>query len=450
MDARKEQGSIAGKFLWTIGLYAGSLGVKFSTSIFLSRLLGAEILGVMVVAHAVRAGAQLFADLGLEQHTIHYPKGAESGYLNTAWTVQIIRGLLMSVGCLAVSPLLAGLYDVPVEVFFAVSAAPLLNSFASTAMFTLSRNLDVKVRNLFEFIVEVVGLAINIVLAILIPSVWAPVLAILLTVAFRSLLSFALPHQRHRLVLVREHVMAILRFGRWIALSSLTLYVSLYVDRLYIGQEVPIALLGIYGLARSITDLPPVLASRLGYQIVFPVMAAERNGSANAGMERELLTSRRHFVLLTALGLSILLGWSDWAIRILYGAEFDAGGWMLFLLLFGTWASFLCGLNEAAVMGRGKPNYVSLINVARIAGMVVALPVGFAVGGLPGAILGLTVVEVVRYVLILATQLRLGGGFLLQDGASTAVMLVVAAAFVAARMYLGLGVPWEGVAWGLN
>jgi O-antigen/teichoic acid export membrane protein len=445
MDAENKQGSIAGKFLWTIGLYAGSLGVKFSTSIFLSRLLGAEILGVMVVAHAVRAGAQLFADLGLEQHAIHYPQGGDGNYLNTAWTVQIVRGLLMSLGCLALSPLLSHLYEIPVEVLFAVSAAPLLNSLASTAMFTLSRNLDVKIRNLFEFVVELFGLAVNIGLAIIMPSVWAPVLAILLTVAFRSILSFALPHQPHRLLLVREHVLSILRFGRWIALSSLTLYLSLYVDRLYIGQAVPIALLGVYGLARSVTDLPPVLANRLGYQIVFPVIAAERNGNGGS-LGQELFTSRQHFVLLAALGMAILLGWSDWAIRILYGAAFAQGGWMLFLLLWGTWAAFLSGLNEAAVMGKGKPHVVSMINVARIVGMLAALPLGFALGGLPGAILALSVVETSRYLLIAAAQWYLGASFLRQDALGTGVMIAVAAAFVAARAYLGLGMPWQGIA----
>ena len=77
MDYIKKQESIIAKFMWTIGLYAGSLVVRFSTSIFLSRLLGPEVLGVMVVAQAVRTGAQLFGDLGLEQHTIHYDRGDE-------------------------------------------------------------------------------------------------------------------------------------------------------------------------------------------------------------------------------------------------------------------------------------------------------------------------------------------------------------------------------------
>ncbi len=444
MNTVVKPGSVAAKFMWTIGLYAGSLAVKFSTSIFLSRLLGAEILGVMVVAQAVRVGAQLFADLGLEQHTIHYAKGDDPDYLNTAWSVQIARGMIMSVGCLLLSPLLSTLYEVPVEVFYAVSAAPLIHCFASTAMFTLSRQLDVKIRNLFEFVIEVAGLAVNIGLAIAMPTVWAPVLGMLLTVAFRTVLSFFLPHQRHRLLLLWEHVLSILRFGRWIALSSLTLFVSLYLDRLYIGKEVTIATLGVYGLARAVSDLPIVLASRLGYQIVFPVFAAERNGTG-AGMGKQLFRTRQYFVLLAALGTAVLLGWSDWAIRILYGPEFREGGWMLFLLLLGTWAAFLSSLNDAAVMGKGKPQFVSVINVLRIVGLVVALPVGFALGGLPAAILGMAVVEVCRYGLIAAAQIRLGASFLRQDAIGTAAIAVFLALFLLARSYLGLGEPWTGM-----
>ena len=162
-------------------------------------------------------------------------------------------------------------------------------------------------------------------------------------------------------------------------------------------------------------------------------------------MSRDLLRNRLLFVLLAALGMAILLGWSDWAIRILYGAEFQEGGWMLFLLLFGTWASFLSGLNEAAVMGKGKPQFISLINVLRIAAMAVTLPAGFMLWGLPGTIMAMAAVELVRYLLISFAQLRLGAGFLGQDAIGTGVLTAILACFLILRSLLGLGEPWQGM-----
>src|SRR5216683_1079260 len=177
---RGELSSIANKFLWTTGIYVSSIGVRFLTSVVLSRLLGPEILGVMVLANTVRVGAELLGDIGLEQNVIRSPHGNEARFLNTAWTIQLTRGLILSCVCLSLAPILSRLYNVQLDVLLAISAAPLLNSLASTSVFTLAKRLEVKKRNFFELTVESFGVVINIALALVMPTVWAPVLGVLL------------------------------------------------------------------------------------------------------------------------------------------------------------------------------------------------------------------------------------------------------------------------------
>ncbi len=71
-------------FVWTTGIYASSIAVRFLTSVALSRLLAPEILGVIVIAQTVRVGADLLGDLGLEQSVIRSPNGDDARFLNTA------------------------------------------------------------------------------------------------------------------------------------------------------------------------------------------------------------------------------------------------------------------------------------------------------------------------------------------------------------------------------
>jgi hypothetical protein len=57
-----------------------------------------------------------------------------------------------------------------------------------------------------------------------------------------------------------------MHFGKWIFVSSMVFFLSTYIDRLYLGKVVPLELLGIYGIARSISDLTGNLVLRLGFR----------------------------------------------------------------------------------------------------------------------------------------------------------------------------------------
>lgn len=438
---RRGERSIAAKSLWTIGTYVASAGIRFGSSIVLSQLLGPAVLGVVVIAQAARVGTDLLTDLGFEQNVVSSPHGDDPAFLNTVWTMQIVRGVLISLAFASLAPLLAHAYGIDVAVMLAMSAAPFLSSLASTSIYSLSRRMEVRTRNLFELATEVTGLALNVAFAVALKNVWAPILGILLTLCARSAYSYALPHVRHRPAFHREHAVAILHFSKWIMLSSLALYAAVYIDRLYLGLVVPLAMLGVYGLAKTVSDLPQTVAGRLAFQIVFPFIARNRE-SFDSAARRDLARTRGQFVALVMLGIGTVMAWSDWAIHILYGRRYEEAGWMLCLLLAGSWIGVLASLNEATVFGHGRPQFVSLANMVRSIVIAAALPTGFALGGLPGALMALPAGEVSRYLLLLRTQRRLGMTFLRQDATFSLGLLAIGSAWIGVRLALGLGVPW--------
>lgn len=439
-----QQSSIASKSLWTMGTYAASASIRFGSNIVLSRLLGPEILGVVVLAQAIRTGSELLTDLGLEQNVVRSPHGDEERFLNTVWTMQILRGMLVSLACLCLTPLFARFYHVDMVILMIVSAAPLLNSLVSTSIFTLSKRLDVKTRNMFELVAETVGLVINVTLAFSLQNVWAPVLAIPLSIAARSALTYLLPHPKHRFVLDRIHAPAIFNFSKWIMLSSLAFYAAVYVDRLFLGRVVTLGTLGIYGLARAVADLPNTVAGRLAFQIVFPFVASHEDSfTAGSANRAELARARRNFLLLVLAGIATVMASADWVVIILYGHRYAAAGWMLCILLVGGWIAVLSSLNEATVFGRGKPQNVSLANVIRFFMMAAILPTGFALWNLPGALLALPASELTRYLVLMKAQRRLETTFLVQDAILSLGLLALFVWWITIRLAFGLGLPWS-------
>lgn len=436
--------SIRSKSIWTIGTYVASSAIRFSSNIALSRLLTPEILGIVVIAQAVRVGTELLSDVGLQQNVVHSEDGDDPLFLNTAWTIQVVRGLIISLICAALSPALAAFYDIDTSILLAISLAPFLGGLMSTSLYTLSRQLEVKKRNLFDLASEAVGLLVTISLALTLRNVWAPIIGILASITIKSVMTYALPHPRHRILLDRRHAWAIFHFSKWIMLSSLAFYAAIYVDRLYLGRVLPLAMLGIYGLARAISDLPQTVSGRLAFQIVFPFVSGLRSGVDDAS-RRELGHTRLLFLLLVAAGTATLISWSDWAVKLLYGPKYLAAGSALSILLVGSWIGVVAQLNEAIVFGGGKPKFVSLANIIRIMVIIVMLPAGFAIGGLPVALIALPASELARAVILFVAQRRVGITFLTQDVALSAGLLVLVLSWIAVRLALGLGTPWSGM-----
>ena len=86
---------------------------------------------------------------------------------------------------------------------------------------------------------------------------------------------FLLPDVKQRFHLSRPFVREILHFGKWITLSSIVSFMAVNFDRLYLAKIVPLALLGVYGIARSISELFSVAIGYLGNTVLFPFIASQ-------------------------------------------------------------------------------------------------------------------------------------------------------------------------------
>jgi len=435
------------KFFWTAGTFGLSAGLKFGLNIVLAWLLAPEILGILLVVNAVRLGIELLTDVGIEQNMVHHPDGLEQRFRDTAWTLQVLRGLLLSLVFLAAAPALAQAYDIDLRIFLIVALSPLISGLHSTAIFVLVKQLEVRQRNSFELLCEALAFALQIVLALVLRSVWAPVFGLLGAVAIRSALSYALPLARQRLRFDRTIVLRILDYGKWIALTSLVMYAASNLDRLYLGKVAPLALVGIYGIARAIAELPTTLARRMSYQIIFPALAGATAQNMSDRLS-ELGGIRFLFTGGVCVALAAAAGIADFLILLIYDARYAEAGWMLCVLLLGALFAALSNLNEALILGAGKPLLSSLANLARLASLAILLPLGFAGAGFAGAVIAVAAVEVLHYGFIALGLLKVRAHFFRHDALALLLGALVFLAILLARGLFGLGNVLAGI-WGI-
>lgn len=407
--------------------FGGSQVLRFAGNLILTRLLFEEAFGWMALVGALLQGLQLFSDVGIGPSIIQSKRGEDPRFLNTAWTVQILRGLVLWICACIVALPFARFYGDPVlALIVPVSGlTALISGFNSTRIFSMYRNVDLARVARVELGSQAAGLVVMCGWALVDRSIWALVAGGLGgSVARLALSHTVLPGITNRLSWDRSAVRALFHFGRWIFFSTLLTFVVGQSDRLIFGKMIPIALLGVYGVAAMIATMPATALSRMGHGVFFPIYSRVHNAGEDL---REIFGRVRLPLLLiagwTSAGLS---GGGEAAVHLLYDARYAEAGWMVQLLALASWFTVLEATNGAALLARGEARWTAASNAGKLAGMIVLIPTGYHVAGFHGAVAGLVLSEVLKYAVSAFAAGRAGLRGWPQDLALSAWVLISA------------------------
>ena len=421
---------------WTVAGFGAGQVIRFASSVILTRMLAPELFGLMTVINTIRVGLELVSDFGVGQNLIYSQNADNPEFYNTAWTLQIGRSLIIFLLILASAVPFARFYNIPTLVYLlpTTGIGTLFLGLTSLAPFFLQKRLQFGKINAFQLFYSAVLSAVLVLFCYLSPTIWALVIGGVVAAVINAVASyFLLPEIKHRLFIDRRFISEILHFGKWISLSSVVYFLSMNFDRLYFAKVIPLELLGVYGIARSMSDLLGLLGSRLASGVVFPFVSSHSN-VPRTSLREELAPIRVRFLLLAALGCSLLIATADLAIKILYDQRYQAAGWILPVLVVASWFSIVTNLNESMLLGLGAPSYMAISNSLKFVLLLFGLPLSFKFGGLVGAVTVLPLVEACRYVPLYLGQRRQSISFGAQDLGVTIAMFLM----------IGL---WEGLRW---
>lgn len=280
--------------------------------------------------------------------------------------------------------------------------------------------------SVFEACGALISAAVHVTLALLSPTIWALVWGGVITSAAMMVGSFFLvPDLRHRFLIDRYSAREIIGFGKWIFISSIIYFLATNFDRLFVGKTLPLAVVGIYGVARSLAEVLTLLVSNFGNLIIFPGVAAATDEPQE--LRRRLAPLRGKAVFSLCGAVTVFALCSDIIIGVLYDARYHAAAAILPILAVGVWFSMLSSLNEAVLMGLRRPAYSATANALKLVCLLAALPVGIGALGVIGAAWALTATELVKFITVSVGLRRHGVSFILQDLSASAI--VVAAVF---------------------
>jgi O-antigen/teichoic acid export membrane protein len=318
------------------------------------------------------------------------------------------------------------LYDNPeLNVLLPISAAVfVISGFSSPAAFLLQKGMNLRRLAMFNTWTALSSSAAHIALAFYTPTIWALIGGMMISASLSVLGSFFLLNSLRADPDARREIF---HFGKWILAASIIYFAAMNFDRLYLADAVPLAALGVYGIARTFSDAITTLFARIAALVVFPKISAARMEATD--LRTSMLPIRRVALLMLAIGLAGAVSVADLLILSIYDHRYQAAAIFLPVLLVGAWFSVLASLADAMMMGIGKPSNVAIANSVKLLFVVLTVPQALSHGGLVAAVCLLSLAEAVRYGVLIWRKRAFGISFIKQDAGMTSLFLIAIVLF---------------------
>jgi O-antigen/teichoic acid export membrane protein len=405
---------------WALGGQALSHLLRLASNLVLTRLLVPEMFGLMALVAVTLTMLQLLTDVGLREVVVRSARGAEKSFCDTVWTIQIIRGAVLYGVCLMVVLGLAvmghwvgpegdfALADPRLPWLLALGGLVLpISGLQSTKMYTALREFRGADLVRVEVISQAVALCVAVVLAYATASIWALVASNIVGAALAAVLSHvSIAGYRNNLAWNKADAAEVFRIGKWVAGSSILNLLTSCGDRILLGILVTPAQLGIYSIAHALTGMVQMTLNSVSNATGLPALSEVARSNA-AELGRAYYRLRFYFDAACLSISGFLFGAGVAIVDFLYDDRYlDAGQFLSILAVGLIWSRY--SVSGHLYLSLGRPRYLMLISIVNAASLYSLMPIGYAVGGMEGAIWALAIREAAAVPVYLWLNAKIG------------------------------------------
>lgn len=367
-------------------------------SIVLARLLTPEIFGIWAICMTLNRGLTVFSETGFASALIQRQERAEEAR-DTAFTLLILRGALLSVVAFALAPLFSRFYELPLlqPLISVMAIAFFLSGFHNINTILQQKELRYHRLALLDQTTIVLGFVFVVAAAYFYRSVWALVAGHVFTAAVTVILSYLIIPGRPRLAFNRALARELFHYGKFVGAAGIVAFITLELDNLVIGKVLGMEALGLYAVAYMLANLPATQLAKVISGVMLPAYSKlQADIPALRAAYQRTLAFVSMLTIPATVGLAVL---APQIIGVIYGEHWMAGVDALRILaIFGCLRSIgvLSGYLYNAI---GKPKisfYFTLAKLAIIAATIYPLIVAY---GIIGAAVSVTLPSLLTFFL---------------------------------------------------
>lgn len=362
---------VSGGF-WVISLRVINRGLGFIRTIILARFLSPEDFGTFGVAMLGLSTLEAFSQTGFQEALIQKKENIES-YLDTAWTVSVLRGIALFLILFLSAPFISSFFNAAKAtlVIKVMAITALLLGFQNVGVVLFRKQLEFNKQFVYEFSGTSVDLILAISLALILKNFWALVWGNLAANFVRLIISYIIHPYKPRMRLEIDKFRDLFNFGKWVMASGIIVFLITQGDNIFVGKMIGITALGLYQMAYLISNLPATEISQLVAQITFPAFSKLQNSM-----------DRLRDAYLDVLQLSAFLVFPVAGGIVALGTEFTeiclGGSWVpivsaMKVLAFAGLIRSISATTGPLFQGAGRPEIVTKWQPVRLIVLIVLI-----------------------------------------------------------------------------
>lgn len=346
----------------------------------LGRLLTPAQFGYFGIATLILSFLEIFTETGINVFLIQ-EKGHVKKYINSAWVVSIVRGVVLACIIFLSASIVASFFNAPqaYQIIALIGFVPLIRGFINPAIITYQKELLFHKEFLFRFVLFAVDVIISVYVGFITRNAIAFVYGLIVSAIIEVFLSYILFTTKPKIQLEIKKVKYIIRRGWWVTMTGIFSYFADNGDNLIVGKVLGSSALGMYQVAYKFSTLPISEITNVINQVIFPVFSRfseDKERLWKAFLKVTLIGSLGAFVLgggifIFAKPIILIFMGRQWlaaipAIQVLaiYG---------ILRTMFGNFAPLFLSL--------GKQNYVAKMTFVRVLGLaIVVIPLVMSYG----------------------------------------------------------------------
>ncbi len=356
---------------WITVLRVTTRALSFIKTIVLARVLLPSQFGAYGVALLVLGFLEVMTETGV--NVILIQEKETDRYINSAWIVSIIRGIIISLVIIIMAPFIASFFHSPdsIKLLYVIGIVPFLRGFINPSVIKFQKELRFQQEFIYRFTIFFLDASIAIIATLILRDPLGIIIGFIAGVIAEIVLSYIMVKPTPILNINKEYFMKIIHRGKWVTGSGIFNYLFHNADNIIVGRLLGTTSLGIYQMGYSFSMLPITEIADVFARVTFPVYVKISED------KKRLQAAFIKTTLVIAL-LAIFIG----SILILFPKEivlFVLGDkWMPVIPILPILAVFgviraISGSSSALFLAVGKQEYLTIITFISILGLIIPI-----------------------------------------------------------------------------
>lgn len=360
--------------------------IRLVSNLILTRLLAPEMFGVMMIAMIFLVGITMLSNLGLREKYVQSSNSDDSDFINTCWSLQVIRGFFISAIVVICALILyvmnkygyvnqSSTYAVPELplIIGMLSVTALIGGFDSISIYDHYRNIRMFILAKINLISQFIGTLLMLITAYFYREVWVLMISPIVTSVVLLVLSYYYDNGlKAKFKINKTQLDEIISFSKWIFIGSVLAYLAMNADRLILGVMLEPQQLGVFSIAFLLAMAGNDLFSKIVKNVAYPKLAKVARENPNSFKEA-LYNIRFKIDIITFSLAGLLFGCGGIVVEVLYDERYAEAGWMFEILSISL---ALVGFNvtQHALMAMGKSYSFALISLIGFVYVILVIP----------------------------------------------------------------------------